>query len=93
MMEHTKEPWSMDAVSGNIIGNNGELICESVTPKDARRIVACVNACAGLSTELLENITEVMGETLLNRFEAFNQQLRQLEQRREQANAVGEKGK
>lgn len=32
----------------------GHLVAESVTPANARRIVACVNACAGISTEELE---------------------------------------
>lgn len=40
---------------------------------NARRIVACVNACAGLETETLENIT-MLGETLLDRFELRNKQ-------------------
>ncbi|MDO6385627.1 hypothetical protein [Uliginosibacterium sp. 31-12] len=37
---------------------------------NARRIVACVNACKGLSTEVLENIL-LMGDTILSRFEAM----------------------
>ena len=32
----------------------GHLICESVVERNARRIVACVNLCAGISTEELE---------------------------------------
>ena len=37
---------------------------------NARRIVACVNACAGLDTELLENIVD-LGDSLRSRFESF----------------------
>jgi len=33
----------------------GNLIAESVTPDNARRIVACVNACAGLDDVYLSN--------------------------------------
>lgn len=40
---------------------------------DARRIVACVNACAGLDTELLENIV-MLGDTLLSRIEALKKE-------------------
>lgn len=32
----------------------GNLIAESVSEENARRIVACVNACAGIPTEELE---------------------------------------
>ena len=39
----------------NFIGDkNGGTIGEIYTENDARRIVACVNACAGLPTEVLE---------------------------------------
>ncbi len=34
----------------------GQLVCESVSAADQRRIVACVNACAGISTEALEAV-------------------------------------
>lgn len=40
--------------------------------EDARRVVACVNACKGLSTEVLENIL-MMGDTILSRIEALKQ--------------------
>lgn len=40
------------------------------TRENARRIVACVNACKGLSTSDLENIA-MLGETLLDRFKAI----------------------
>ena len=71
-MEHTKEPWSYDGHSGiAAVGsdqfNGGYFTAEVMGPdKDAnaRRIVACVNACAGIPTEELErgptNIVELM---------------------------------
>lgn len=34
----------------------GHLVCESVSEEHARRIVACVNACEGVSTEALEEL-------------------------------------
>ena len=58
--EHTPEPWKSieEQFHGevmNFIGDkDGGTIGEIYTENDARRIVACVNACAGLPTEVLE---------------------------------------
>lgn len=38
--------------------------------ENARRLAACWNACDGISTENLENIT-MLGDTLAGRFEVF----------------------
>ena len=60
-MEHTKEPWSYDKnASSRPIWGNGDNTAVTFddrkpSPEDARRIVACVNACAGISTEDLES--------------------------------------
>lgn len=61
MAEHTKEPWRR---AGTEIWAGSTRICfgrGAYDPKDAatrnanlRRIVACVNACAGIPTEMLE---------------------------------------
>lgn len=60
MSEHTKEPWQADRVG------DGVMICESSNGlmiemefgdegiANASRIVACVNACAGVPTFMLE---------------------------------------
>lgn len=43
----------------------GHLIAESITSANSRRIVACVNACEGISTESLERsdvIASMQGE-------------------------------
>lgn len=65
MSEHAKEPWAnglvvigKDAVTG-VLDCNGDEICnmgESLLDEDANacRIVACVNACAGIPNEALE---------------------------------------
>ncbi len=64
-MSHTKEPWEYAAnshyheVNGSDrrIGDTCASSCSGNWPlgqANARRIVACVNACAGLSTEELE---------------------------------------
>lgn len=58
-MEHTKEPWYQGNDWGEceIFGDDDVLIadctCEN-TIANARRIVACVNACEGIKTEALE---------------------------------------
>lgn len=62
MSEHTKEPWHTGKnhnAERFIYGEDGWAIAECVQTKDkmfanARRIVACVNACKGISTEKLE---------------------------------------
>lgn len=59
MAEHTKEPWEAElykTIHPNTkmywINKNTSIGTENSA--DARRIVACVNACAGISTELLK---------------------------------------
>lgn len=68
MSEHTKEPWSYELDKGSDLRiyseTNSEIVsgcgccgspnCEDA---DARRIVAAVNACAGIETYALELMT------------------------------------
>lgn len=61
-MSHTKEPW---VANGN--GIHSGVHCVALTQaweapirqEDARRIVACVNACKGISTEELERLCQL----------------------------------
>lgn len=70
MDEHSREPWRVGKHSF-IVDNSGAnplssaddvrlyggyLVAESVFLNDARRIVACVNACEGIPTDELESI-------------------------------------
>lgn len=68
MSEHTREPWKQDEW-GHVHGcDNEPLLVNGISfptgnhPKakeasaNARRIVACVNACARMSTEFLEGV-------------------------------------
>jgi hypothetical protein len=75
MSNHTKTPWRTGkshcvVADEPVPGMNGSdafeyygghLIAESVTPKNARRIVACVNACVGISNEELHEIADQGG--------------------------------
>lgn len=69
MSGHTKEPWNVldgiriSASIKNEIGGGSDSHCVALTNKlmgaevaeaNARRIVACVNACDGIPTEYLE---------------------------------------
>ena len=54
-----------------------EQVCQDVTEANARRLVACWNACEGLTTEHLENI-DMLGETLAGRFADFHASEREL---------------
>ena len=49
---------------------------------NARRIVACVNACAGLDTDLLENML-MLGDTLKQRFKVLTNSESELQQQRD----------
>ncbi len=59
-MSHTKEPWASGLHGINIISpDTGFVVVSTYTGNqnrrdDIRRIVACVNACAGITTEELE---------------------------------------
>lgn len=65
--EHTKGPWKQGQYASDAHiqpyvrlwgpdgGLLGDLLVERNGRANARRIVACVNACEGLSTEWLEN--------------------------------------
>lgn len=80
--KHTPEPWNTDAKSGFHCdihdGLNDDMICRTFDdPTDelngeanARRIVACVNACAGIGTEYLEHF----GATTFNDFKRVKHQ-------------------
>lgn len=64
-VKHTAEPWKLHRSGQSVGSSDGYGVCE-VWPRDednfpdtegkanARRIVACVNACRGLSTDELE---------------------------------------
>lgn len=59
MSEHTKEPWIVAHGSEKMVIANNRTPAIAQTIGDdaianARRIVACVNTCAGISTESLE---------------------------------------
>ena len=94
MSEHTKEPWGYELHCGSYLriysetnsgivdgcGCCGSPNCEDA---DARRIVACVNACAGLDTELLENIL-MLGDTLKRRFKTLTDSESELQKQRDE---------
>lgn len=55
-MRHTKEPWSCNEF-GYIYAGNPQFIVGHISQdaeSNARRIVACVNACAGLPIDKLD---------------------------------------
>lgn len=66
MIPHTPEPWrhgvnAMIVADGLPVADCAPDLCEDDTPEpNARRIVACVNACRGIPTEVLEKSTWAM---------------------------------
>ncbi len=89
MMEHTKEPWMIEVAhltegaltiahgmnrhSDGPAGTVGKFYGSS---QDGRRIVACVNACAGVATNWLESEKEpiLLGAPIGDRFREIEQQ-------------------
>ena len=64
-MKHTKEPWGVGRPSPNgqqVIGNGKGMMIAIANPTstqgevnaNAERIVACINACAGITNDALE---------------------------------------
>jgi hypothetical protein len=62
-MNHTKEPWYVDRFTdteifseskGFVAGTDGLHVGKKQAEANADRIVACVNACAGITNEALE---------------------------------------
>lgn len=87
-MNHTQEPWCVnESASGDIFisGADQSYVAEMGCPDDeatlidARRIVACVNACAGICTELLNpetdeyaNLNQMVGNLIGQRDELLD---------------------
>lgn len=78
-MSHTEEPWNFHTYDGitHITDSNNNLAIARLTSyggvygaseANARRIVACINACAGLSTDDIEKtgLVSAVGHQLLN---------------------------
>ena len=83
--KHTPEPWQVfeDDPRAIVTKENPMLSLLSVgedglaimyEEADARRIVACVNACAGVDTAWLETMAKVGGFAVMNQYiAAYNQ--------------------
>jgi len=83
MKEHTNEPWvAVDAIiyPSNGLEGGEDWIADTrgtaLEGENARRIVACVNACAGVATEFLENNARVvvLGPPIADRFAELERQ-------------------
>ena len=56
-MEHSKTPWRIGAMESGqaaIDSADGKEVTGFIDMEDARRILACVNACRDIETEVLE---------------------------------------
>lgn len=81
-MKHTTEPWhfceptetlhALRAETGRVVADVGYSDTDAQNRMNARRIVACVNACAGVTTEELERGGFVSG--LIERLEEKERQ-------------------
>lgn len=65
--QHTPEPWEIRKHNGvNLYGAKGQnsdwFVFENALEKDAIRIVACVNACAGITNEELADMQRYFGK-------------------------------
>ncbi len=81
--KHTAEPWhecaSGNCQCGQILGPSSEYICTVTSPYARRRILACVNACAGVRTETLELVPlNLSTKNMVERIESAEMQRDQL---------------
>jgi hypothetical protein len=65
-MKNTPQPWELRKMHGTeMYGGKSNasdwFLFECALEKDAARIVACVNACAGISNEELKDISQYFG--------------------------------
>jgi len=80
MKQHTEEPWHVDTPLGHLSIFSAEGNCiiptyPGIKAANARRIVACINACAGIPTEALEAFAKkgILGQLWRDEWEhAFN---------------------
>jgi len=92
-MRHTPEPWNATGGSIWVVVRDGfgdpeqEKIADAYAD-DARRIVACVNKCAGLSTEALESPLFVLTDVARDFQELSMRYGKLLEQQDELLNAL-----
>jgi len=92
-MNHTKEPWKV--YEGERIVNDDEAIASCTTyfnqkdKENARRIVACVNACEGWSNEDLEVLAKDGGLRVFS-YETVKAKDKELEQEKALADKLGE---
>jgi hypothetical protein len=89
-MSHTREPWKLDTLGKTITSENAVSIAiclnnpiiEQSPYANARRIVACVNACAGIKTEHLERVGVIgASDTQQQRIAALEAELQASQQR------------
>lgn len=87
--KHTPEPWRIGAMeSGQVAidAANGSEVTGWLDSDDARRIVACVNACAGLDTDALEKLPDISKVAAARR-----KYIAEIEQQRDQLRAALDK--
>ena len=90
MSNHTKAPWLFDGKVVYALNEKGVNIfsafvqdgktCEDELKANARRIVACVNACEGISTEMLESV-QINPSMLLSMYSRLESERTELEKR------------
>lgn len=70
MTEHTKEPWKSierswhHEYAADLAGPDGRLVASIKHPEDARRVVDCVNALAGVRDEVLSAVAQTSSRRL-----------------------------
>lgn len=90
MSNHTKAPWLFDGKVVYALNEKGvnifsAFVQDGKTGEDelkanARRIVACVNACEGISTEMLESV-QINPSMLLSMYSRLESERTELEKR------------
>jgi len=89
-MSHTNEPWSVEGeeTMQPLVVSGEKLVASTFWNDDARRIVAAVNACAGVSDDALEVFAKYQG---LPALDAMLEEIRLLKKQRDELLAALEK--
>ncbi len=77
--KHTPEPWHAPGI-GEVCDESGRCIGIMIDYANARRVAACVNACAGIRTEALERRVHML--------QAGDDEIASLRQQRDQLRAA-----
>lgn len=70
-MKHSPEPWK--AGCNGTLESADELVVAGIDMNNAYRVEVCINACAGIPNEALQDVIDEGIVTLLNHHETYGE--------------------